>query len=120
MSVSTFFDLNQIGHNSVNFKATTSRFGMVVDLKEEDKVEEVDDDNNNDDDHTSNNVFLHFFAFYFFALFAFFVFFAFFIFSAFFRCTKVSNKFSKLWKEGPEHSLGWYFHFIRIIIRKKD
>ena len=86
---------------------------MEEDLEEEDKVEEVDDEDdgdNDDDDHTNNNVFLHF---------IFFAFFAFFIFSAFFRCTKVSNKFSKLWKEGPEHSLGWYSHFIKIIIRKK-
>ena len=32
------------------------------------------------------------------------------------RCTKISNKFSLLWAEGPEHSLGWYSHFVKIII----
>ena len=30
-----FFELNQTGHNSVNFEARTSRFFMVVDLEEE-------------------------------------------------------------------------------------
>ena len=48
------FELNQIGHNSVNFEATASRFCMEEDLEEEDEVEEVDD---NDDDDTSKNVF---------------------------------------------------------------
>ena len=58
------FELNQIGHNSVNFEATASRFCMVVALEEEDKVVEVDDDDNDDDvvdddddDDTSKNVF---------------------------------------------------------------
>ena len=57
------FELNQIGHNSVNFQATASRFCMEEDLEEEDKVEEVDDDNDDDDDddHTSNNVIFAFF-----------------------------------------------------------
>ena len=63
-----FFDLNQIGHNSVNFQATASRFCMEEDVEEEDEVEEVDDDDddNDDDDNTSKNVF---FAFYFFCIF---------------------------------------------------
>ena len=30
--------------------------------------------------------------------------------------TKVSNKLSLLWTEGPKHSLGWYFHFVKITI----
>ena len=68
-----FFELNQNGHNSVNFQATASRFCMEEDLEEvdEDMVVEVDDDkdddNNNDDgdnNHNSNNVlcFAAFFA----------------------------------------------------------
>ena len=32
-----FFEPNQNGHNSINFKAITSRFCMVVDLEEEDE-----------------------------------------------------------------------------------
>ena len=42
------FEPNQNGHKSVNFKARTSRFGMLVDLKEEEtKVEEENDNDNN-------------------------------------------------------------------------
>ena len=51
-----FFEPNQNGHNSVNFDARTSRFCMVVDLEEEDKVVEVNDDkDNNDDDDKYDN-----------------------------------------------------------------
>ena len=64
MSGSPKFELNQIGHNSVNFEATASRFCMEEDLEEEDEVEEVDDDDddyddndNDDDDDTSKNGF---------------------------------------------------------------
>ena len=32
-----FFEPNQNGHNSINFKAITSRFCMVVDLEEDDE-----------------------------------------------------------------------------------
>ena len=78
------FELNQIGHNSVNFEATASRFCMVVALEEEDKVVEVDDDkdedDNNNNDQVSNHVFLHFFAFFFVLFFAFFIFSAFLMF----------------------------------------
>ena len=34
--------------------------------------------------------------------------------------TEIFNKFSLLWAEGPEHSLGWYSHFVKIIIRKMN
>ena len=30
--------------------------------------------------------------------------------------TKVTNELSLLWIEGPKHSLGWYFHFVKITI----
>ena len=49
------FELNQIGHNSVNFEATASRFCMEEDLEEEDEVEEVDDDNNDNNNNNNNN-----------------------------------------------------------------
>ena len=52
-----FFDLNQIGHNSVNFEATASRFCMKEDLEKEDEVKEVDDNDDDNDDATSKNVF---------------------------------------------------------------
>ena len=35
------------------------------------------------------------------------------------RSTKVSNKISLRWADGPEHSLGWYSYFVKIIIRNK-
>ena len=50
-----FFDLNQIGHNSVNFEATASRFCMEEDLEEEEEVEEVDVEEVDDDDDNDDN-----------------------------------------------------------------
>ena len=50
-----FFELNQTGHNSVNFEATASRFCMEEDLEEDDEVEEIDDDNDDNDNDDNNN-----------------------------------------------------------------
>ena len=49
------FELNQIGHNSVNFEATASRFCMEEDLEEEDEVDDDDDNDDNDDDDNDDN-----------------------------------------------------------------